>query len=247
MTLLVGDYEMKAAEDSELFDAIRGMYVLDEARRNLGNVALGLPRGLAAALRPWLRGGQFGTVFDNSEDTLTFATFQTFDFQGLDELYEPVMEPLLFYILQRISQLVYDPARLATSKQLYADEVWKFLSNDRAREFLRVAGLTWRKWNGGIALITQSAESLRDTGMLGIINEICPQKLLLASPGADIAEYARMFKLNARETELFMALRPKRQFLLKTAHGSKVLNLTLDPVAFREYANAISLLNESAA
>lgn len=56
-----------------------------------------------------------------------------------------------------------------------------------------------------------------------------------------------MFKLNTREMELFMALRPKRQFLLKTAHGSKVLNLTLDPVAFHEYANAISLLNESAA
>ena len=31
----------------------------------------------------WIR-GQYGPIFDNAEDSLTFAAFQTFDFQGMD-------------------------------------------------------------------------------------------------------------------------------------------------------------------
>ena len=38
-----------------------------------------------------------------------------------------MMQPLLFYILQRISAVVYDPALRTTPKQLFADECWKFL------------------------------------------------------------------------------------------------------------------------
>src|ERR1700751_1961871 len=80
-----------------------------------------LPPHLAPCLRPWIAEGQYASVFDNSEDTLTFSHFQTFDFQGMDELYPQVLEPLLFYIFQRISQVVYDPALLRVSKQLWAD------------------------------------------------------------------------------------------------------------------------------
>ena len=121
----------------------------------------GLPPHLAPYLRPWIADGQYGSVFDNAEDTLTFSHFQTFDFQGMDELYPQVLEPLLFYIFQRISQVVYDPALLSVSKQLWADEVWRFLANDTARQYLIAAGKTWRKHNGGIGLITQSAADLR--------------------------------------------------------------------------------------
>lgn len=52
--------------------------------------------------------------------------------------------------------------------------------------------------------------------MLDLVNEICPTKILLANPGADLAAYQRMFRLNEREGELFASLIPKRQFLVKT-------------------------------
>ena len=70
------------------------------------------------------------------------------------------------------------------------------------------------------------------------MNEVCPTKILLANPGADLASYGTMFRLNARELELFSELIPKRQFLLKTATRSKVLNVNLDPRAYWEYANS---------
>ena len=100
------------------------------------------------------------------------------------------------------------------------------------------AAKTWRKHNGGVGLITQSAADLQNAGVLELVNEICPTKLLLANPGADLASYQRMFKLNEREVELFCELVPKQQFLLKSATRAKVLNVNLDPHAYWQYTNS---------
>ncbi len=119
-------YEPSVDDDRELYEAVESMYVFSPGQRTLRNLAHGLPPHLGTVLRPWIADGQYGSVFDNVEDTLTFARFQTFDFQGMDELYPQVLEPLLFYIFQRISQIVYDPALVTSPKQLWADEVWRF-------------------------------------------------------------------------------------------------------------------------
>jgi len=231
-------YRPSVDDDRELFEGIESLYVLPLGKRTLRNLVYGLPPHLGPALRPWIADGQYGSVFDNPEDTLTFSHFQAFDFQGMDELYPQVLEPLLFYIFQRISQVIYDPELLSVSKQLWADEVWRFLANDTARQYLVAAGKTWRKHNGGIGLITQSAADLQNAGVLDLVNEICPTKILLANPGADLTAYQRMFRLNEREAEIFSALIPKRQFLLKTAQRSKVLNVNLDPRAYWQYTNS---------
>lgn len=238
LLLVNSGYEPSATDDRELYEAVESMYVLDSEARTLRNLVVGLPPHLAPFFQAWVRGGQYGSVFDNDEDTLTFAEFQTFDFQGLDELYPQVLEPLLFYVFQRISQIVYDPTLLSVYKQLWADEVWRFLANNTARQYLLSAGKTWRKHNGGIGLITQSAADLQSAGVLELVNEICPAKILLANPGADHAAYQRMFHLNDREVELFAGLRPKGQFLLKTEQRAKVLSVDLDPSAYWQYTNS---------
>ena len=61
---------------------------------------------------------------------------------------------------------------------------------------------------------------------------------MLSNPGADLAKYAELFKLNERELELFAALIPKRQFLLKTPTRSGVLNVELDPAAYWTYTTS---------
>jgi type IV secretion system protein VirB4 len=236
--MAVNQFAPTAEDNRELFEAIEGLYILDAGMRTLGQLARSLPPKMAPYLQPWISRGQYGSIFDNREDTLTFSRFQTFDFQGMDELYPQVLQPLLFYIFQRISQIVYDPALSTQPKQLWADEVWRFLANDRARTYLVSAGKTWRKHNGGIALITQSAADLALAGVLDLVNEICPMKLLLANPGADLPSYAEMFKLNERELERFAALIPKRQFVLKTPTRSAVLNVELDPAAYWTYTNS---------
>ncbi len=236
--MAVHDFQPTVEDTTELVDAIGALYVLETGMRTLGQLTRSLPPKMKPFLQPWTGRGQYGSIFDNSEDTLTFSHFQTFDFQGMDETYPQVLPPLLFYIFRRISQIVYDPALLTQPKQLWADEMWRFLAHGDARAFLLKAGKTWGKHNGGVALITQSADDLAVEGISKLVNEMCPMKLLLSNPGADLASYAAMFKLNERELDRFAALIPKKQFLLKTPTRSAVLNVELDPAAYWTYTNS---------
>jgi type IV secretion system protein TrbE len=229
-------YQPSAHDDKELFRAIEGTYLLGAEHRTLGNLTAALPPHLKPHLHAWTGAGQYGSLFDNRDDLLELSPFQTFDFSGMEK-YPQVLEPLLFYVFQRISAVVCDPALRTTYKQLWADEVWRFLANDTARQYLLSAGKTWRKHNGGIGLITQSLDDLRNAGILNLVNEVCPTKILLASPGADLTEYQRVFRLNEKELALYAGLIPKRQFLLKTDQRAKVLNVDLDKRALAEYSN----------
>ena len=62
---------------------------------------------LADRLAKWTQGGQFGFLFDNSEDTISFSRFQCFDFQRMSQ-YAEILEPLLFYILHRANSVIAD-------------------------------------------------------------------------------------------------------------------------------------------
>jgi type IV secretion/conjugal transfer VirB4 family ATPase len=249
-------YTVTAADERELFEAVEGMYVLDPENRTLTNLALGLPPHMKPYLHAWIGAGQYGSIFDNREDTLTFSHFQAFDFRGIDEQYPKVLEPLLFYVFQRISQVVYDPTLRRTPKQLWTDETWRFLANGRAKDFLLAAGATWGKHNGGIGLITQSAAHFHNAGVLGLINELCPTKILLPNPGAllrpvtgaDQPSYQEMFQMNEKELEMFSTLLPRRQLLVKRSdHSSVVLNINLDPKAIWLHSNSAYSNEERAA
>src|SRR5205085_1968530 len=78
---------------------------------------------LKERLHRWTRAGQYGFLFDNDKDTLTFSRFQTFNFHGWGDTPE-LLEPLLFYVLHRASREIRDPARLASFKAFLLDESW---------------------------------------------------------------------------------------------------------------------------
>lgn len=230
-------HTVDSTEADEVFQAIRRLYSSEPEHRTLGNLVSTLPTALKRVLQPWIRNGQngcgqFGTVFDNVEDDLTLARFQCFDLKGMEEKAH-LMQPFLFYVLHRFSAVVNDPANLSDLKILWVDEAWKYFQDDATRQYLINAGKTWRKQNGGIVLITQSAIDL-DSGM-EVINSVCPMKLFLADPGADREQYAKTFHLNSKETQILGTLTPKRQMLLKTPTGSKVLNLNTDAKSYWLY------------
>src|SRR5438270_1568386 len=103
-------------------------------------------RRLRDQLEKLLEGGPYGAFFDNVEDNLTFARFQTFDFEGMDKVPQ-VLEPLLFYILHRAQNAIYDPALAATFKVFVIDELWKFLRNPAIKLYVQEALKTWRRKN----------------------------------------------------------------------------------------------------
>ena len=66
-------------------------------------------------------------MFDNIEDSLRLARIQSFDFQDVTEGQQDLIEPMLFWILRQINQIIYDPANLRYPKHILFDELWKHL------------------------------------------------------------------------------------------------------------------------
>src|SRR4030095_10749005 len=104
----------------------------------LGVLANTLPRQFADALSRWLRGGQFGFLFDNPQDTISFSRFQCLDFQQMSR-YPDLLEPLLFYILHRANEIVANRDISLTFKTFFIDEAWMFLRNYSIQHYVTEA------------------------------------------------------------------------------------------------------------
>jgi len=222
-----GGYRMSTADERDLFEQIQNLYEVEPGQRRLLTLANILSRPWREALQRWVQGGPHGQVFDNVEDTLTFARFQTFDFEGMDQAPQ-LLEPLLFYVLHRAQATISDDAVAATFKVFVLDEAWRFLRNPVIRLYVQEALKTWRKKNAGMILATQSADDLLRSELCPVIVESCATQLFLANPRMDAAAYRQAFHLSETEAETIARLLPRRQFLLKRPNLSKVLNLDLE-------------------
>ncbi|MBI4485761.1 MAG: hypothetical protein HY655_07095, partial [Acidobacteria bacterium] len=229
-------YRLSDAEDRELYEAIENIYVLDATQRRLFTLANLLPRALAARLSKWIEGGRYADLFDHLDDTLALQRFQVFNFEGA-RAYPAVLEPLLFYVLHRVSDRLAASAASGQMTLCVMDEAWRFIQHDRLRAYVQEALKTWRKRNAAMILATQSIDDFASADLLRTVVENCPTKLLLANPSFDRAQYAELFQLNETELDLLEALMPRRQLLLKRPGLSKVLTLNLDPRSYWLYTD----------
>ncbi len=228
--------DLDPATERDLYHQIENLYAVDPELRTLSVLANMLGHDLASRLAKWTRGGQFGFLFDNSEDTISFSRFQCFDFQRMSQ-YPELLEPLLFYILHRANAVIADRAITPVFKAFFIDEAWVFLRNPSIERYVVEALKTWRKHNAAMVLSTQSLDELKRSDVLDIVIESCATKIFLANPDMDRDLYARQFHLNENEVELIANLIPKQQFLIKTPELAKVANLSVDPKSYWLYTN----------
>lgn len=229
--LIEGDdqrYKLDFREEIKLWNGIERIYMLEPDQRTLSNLS-NIVGELKDRLYRWTRAGQYGFLFDNPNDTLSFKNFQTFNFRGWGDAPE-LLEPLLFYILHRASQEICDPRRLATFKTFLMDEAWLFMRNQVIRDYIMQAQKMWRKHNAAMILATQSIKELQESGMLHIVAESCPTKIFLANPEMDRTVYAEAFHLNNTELDLIASLVPPGQMLIRKAQSSKKVHLNVDSV-----------------
>jgi type IV secretion system protein VirB4 len=222
-------YRLDFKEERRLWDAIERMYMLEPTQRTVSNFT-NIVGELKERLHRWTRGGQYGFLFDNADDTLSFSRFQTFNFHGWNDAPE-VLEPLLFYVLHRASNEIGDPKKLATFKVFLLDEAWLFIKNETIRNYVVQAQKTWRKHKAAMILATQSIKELEESGMLAIVAESCPTKIFLANPEMNREVYREAFHLNDTELDLIGALVPPGQMLIRKAQTSKKVHLNVDSVA----------------
>jgi len=223
-------------EEQEIYQQIVNLYTVDPELRTLGVLANTLPRSLTVKLRKWTAGGQFGFLFDNTEDTVSFSRFQCFDFQGMEQ-YPQLLEPLLFYILHRANHVITNREITHIFKAFLIDEAWTFFRNPRIKSYIVEALKTWRKQNAAMILSTQSLDELRKSDILDVIIETCATKIFLANPDMDRELYREQFHLNETEIERIATLVPKRQFLIKNHEMAKVVNLEVDAKSYWLYTN----------
>jgi type IV secretion system protein VirB4 len=221
-------YRLDFKEERRLWDAIERVYVLELEQRTVSNF-VNIIGELKERLHRWTQGGQYGFVFDNNDDTLSFSRFQTFNFAGWGDAPD-VLEPLLFYILHRASNEITDPQQLGTFKIFLLDEAWLFIKNETIRSYIVQAQKTWRKHHAAMVLATQSIKELEGSGMLQIVSESCPTKIFLANPEMDRDLYREAFHLNDTELELIAGLVPPAQMLIRKAQSSKKVHLNVDSV-----------------
>jgi type IV secretion/conjugal transfer VirB4 family ATPase len=228
--------ELDPSTERDLYQQIENLYSVDPALRTLGVLANTLGQDLAGRLAKWTRGGQFGFLFDNAEDTISFSRFQCFDFERMSQ-YPDLLEPLLFYILHRANAVIADRAISSVFKAFFIDEAWVFLKNPSIERYVVEALKTWRKHNAAMVLSTQSLDELRRSDILDVIVEACATKIFLANPDMDRDLYRRQFHLNDNEVRLIANLLPKQQFLVKTPGLAKVANLHVDAKSYWLYTN----------
>jgi len=228
--------ELDPAAERDLYHQIENLYSVDPALRTLGVLANTLGHDLSGRLAQWTRGGQFGFLFDNAEDTISFSRFQSFDFQRMSG-YPELLEPLLFYILHRANAVISDREVGSVFKAFFIDEAWVFLKNPSIQRYVVEALKTWRKHNAAMVLSTQSLDELKRSDILDVIIESCATKIFLANPDMDRDLYRRQFHLNGTEVELIANLIPKQQFLIKTPELGKVANLNVDRKSYWLYTN----------
>jgi type IV secretion/conjugal transfer VirB4 family ATPase len=228
--------ELDPAAERDLYHQIENLYSVEPSLRMLGVLANTLGHDLAGRLAKWTRGGQFGFLFDNAEDTISFSRFQSFDFQRMSG-YPELLEPLLFYILHRANAVICDREISSVFKAFFIDEAWVFLKNPSIQRYVVEALKTWRKHNAAMVLSTQSLDELKRSDILDVIIESCATKIFLANPDMDRDQYRRQFHLNETEAELIANLIPKQQFLIKTPELGKVANLNVDPKSYWLYTN----------
>jgi type IV secretion system protein VirB4 len=229
-----GDFDL--ATERDLYHQIENLYAIDPKLRTLSVLANTLSHDLSSRLAKWTRGGQFGFLFDNAEDTISISRFQCFDFQRMSQYPEP-LEPLLFYILHRTNAVIADRQITSIFKAFFIDEAWVFLKNPSIQRYVVEALKTWRKHNAAMVLSTQSLDELKRSDILDVIIESCATRIFLANPDMDRELYRRQFHLNETEVELISNLIPKQQFLIKTPELAKVANLNVDPKSYWLYTN----------
>jgi len=223
-------YRLDFKEERKLWDAIERMYVVAPEQRTLSTFSQIIGE-LKERLHRWTKDGQYGFLFDNAEDTLSFSSFQTFNFAGWGDAPE-VLEPLLFYVLHRASNEIADPAKLATFKTFLLDEAWLFIKNETIRNYIVQAQKTWRKHNAAMILATQSIKELEESGMLAIVAESCPTKIFLANPEMNRQVYREAFHLNDTEIDIIADLIPPGEMLIRKAQSSKKVRLNVDSVSY---------------
>jgi type IV secretion system protein VirB4 len=225
--LIGGGGAVHPDELSILRYAVELNYSIPPEHRNLSTIVYYLTHqgytSTAQKLQRWTSFGEYGRVFDNTEENIGVDHIPILGFEmGLVARNITVLGPVLLYLLHRIN-LSLD----GYPTMIVLDEAWSLLDNHVFAPFIGPWLENLKQKNTMAILATESVDEASESRISSTIMDHIATSLYLPNPFAGEA-YQEVFRLSDEEYQMVTAMQPeKRQFLLR--HGTQsvvaVLNL----------------------
>jgi type IV secretion system protein VirB4 len=179
------------------------------------------------ALTHYTEKGAMGHLLDAKNDELNLSHFMVFEIEDLMEMGEANMIPVLLYLFRRFEKSLSGQPSL-----LILDEAWVMLGHPvfraKIREWLKVL----RKANCAVVLATQSISDARNSGIMDVLVESCPTKILLPNHAARQENQYNLYTdvgLNNRQIDIIANATPKRDYYVISPEGRRQVQLALGP------------------
>jgi len=213
----------------EIWGGLRNLASGPREQRTLTLLAATIQdRDVKAALQPYTLNGPHGHLVDAHQNTLSRASWQTFEMAELMSN-KAALAPVLTYIFRTLEKRFDGRPTL-----LVLDEAWLFLDQGsfaaKIREWLK----TLRKFNVAVVFATQSLADIARSSIAPALIESCPTRIFLPNPDAQtpqIAEFYAAFGLNSQQIRIIAGATPKREYYYQSSSGNRLFELGLGPLA----------------
>jgi type IV secretion system protein VirB4 len=219
----------------EIHRAVRLLRQQTEGRSLTDFIATVQDADLRSALTNYTIDGPLGHLLDSRRDSLRDGTFSVFEVEELMGMGERNALPVLLYLFRRFERsLRGQPAALLL------DEAWVMLGHPVFRAKIREWLKETRKKNCVVILATQSLSDAVASGILDVLIEACPTKILLPNEEADKEgtgnvlgprDLYALFGCNDAEINILKSAQRKRHYYYISADGRRLFDLGLGPVA----------------
>lgn len=181
---------------------------------------------IADGISPYVLGGQYGEMFDNSSSNIEISNWTMFEMGTLMNMGKSAVAPALDY-------LFYECEKKFTGRPtiLVLDEAWIFFKNKtfakKIVEWLKVL----RKKHVFVIFATQELEDAVNSDIASTLISQCPTKIFLADEDATTelsSEAYKKFGLENSEIEHLTHLQKKRDYFYKSSLGTRQFSLSLD-------------------
>jgi len=228
-TMAIPDKPLTVTENTNIENAVKGVYGLSEQRRRIGQLQSFLdrtdPEGVGARLKKWGQGGSLGWVFDNEVDVLDFTKGRIFGFDLTEFLDNPeTRTPIIMYLFYRMEQMI-DGRRFTC----YIAEFWKALADEAFEDLAKNKNKTIRKQNGLMVYDSQSPQDALSSPIAATLLEQNATLILMPNPKAREVDYMDGLSLSRAEFDLVKEGMGEgsRRFLVKQGNQSVVCELDL--------------------
>lgn len=227
MLLELQKYEISPSAKNEIHEAMTKLASQPQNMRSITNfMYLVQDKKIKEGLMPYTEKGTYNNLIDATDDTLGISPFIVFEMEEIMNMGDKILIPILTYIFHRIEKALKGHPSL-----LILDEAWVMLGHPvfraKIREWLKVL----RKANCAVVLATQSLSDAKNSGIMDVLVESCPTKILLANQNATQEEQYKLYKeigLNDKEIGIISKVaQPKKDYYLINSYGRRLVQLAL--------------------